>query len=59
MTRDEAIPILLGFLNLEFRRWLAEEDTPKGHYDNIKKGIEDHKSVIIDIMESKIDNFDK
>ncbi len=50
MKREEAIPILLGFLALEFNRWLAEDDTPKGHIANAQRGVKDHGKVMEKVL---------
>ncbi|MCQ9208863.1 MAG: hypothetical protein NG712_05745 [Omnitrophica bacterium] len=50
IKREVAIPILLGIYAIELRRWLAEEDTAKGHAGNTRKGTVDHEKVFTDIL---------
>jgi len=51
MKREEFIPVYLGFLSKTMPRWLAEEDTIKGHIANIRKMEPKHDSVLIEILE--------
>lgn len=53
MKREVVIPILLGFLALEYNRLLAEEDTAEGHVANAVKGTNDHEKVMVEVVKSK------
>ena len=50
MKQEAAIPIILGFLAMQLPRWLAEEDTPEGHIENLEKNVSNHVSVMEKVL---------
>lgn len=50
MTRQEFEPIFIDFLKSRIPTWLAEEDTERGHLDNMQKKMREHNKDIQEIL---------